>query len=223
VRAAALNVGGATVTDIARWSPAYTTLSDQALGMRTPSLLNAGTGYNQDYVLPGQSVHTVTVPGALAIQDVFERLEWLTMEGDPMAFAGHLKLSLLPGVTARPVLMQFARTDMTVTNPANSNLIRAAGLTGSTWEYRHDLARPLAPDLPKDPHPFLVLFVSLNGNTIQLPGLTGLAISLDAQQQIAGFLGADGASIPDPNNLSKLLLGISVFQAPTVLPFDFGY
>jgi len=163
------------------------------------------------------------VPGALAIQSVFETLEWLNIEGDPMAFAPHLKLSPLAGTVARPVLVQFARLDMTVTNPANSALIRAAGLLGSTWEYRHDLALPLAQDLPQDPHPFLEFFIRLNGGTIQLPGLAGLSISLDAQQQIAGFLAADGASIADPNNLSKLLLGIGVFQAPAVLPFDFGY
>ncbi len=223
VRAAALNVGGASTVDIARWSPAYQSLSNQVLGLRMPSLLNAGSTFNQDYVLPGQPVHNVTVPGAVDIQNVFETLEWLTNSGDPIAFAPHLQVSPLSGVTARPVLMQFARGDMTVTNPANSMLIRVAGLQGSTWEYRHDLARAQAPDLPLDPHPFLVLFVSLNGSSIQLPGLDGISISLDAQGQIAGFLASDGQTIPDPNQLSKLIFGFNVFQAPGTLPFDFGY
>jgi hypothetical protein len=119
--------------------------------------------------------------------------------------------------------MQFARGDRTVTNPANSALIRAAGLQSSAWEYRHDLARGLVPDLPLDPHPFLVLFVALDGSTVQLPGLAGLAISLDAQNQIAGFLSSDGATIPDGNGLFQLLFGLTVFQVPTDLPFDFGY
>jgi hypothetical protein len=223
VRAAALNVGGASTVDIARWSPAYRTLSNQTLGSRIPSLLNAGTTYNQDYVLPGQPVHVTTVPGAMAIQDVFERLEWLGMPGDDIAFAPHLKTAPLVGYAARPVLMQFARGDMTVTNPANSALIRAAGLESSTWEYRHDLALAVAPDLPKDPHPYLVLFISLDGNNIVLPGLAGLAISYDAQQQIAGFLTSDGKNIPDPNNLTRLLLGTRLFEMPSALPFDFGY
>ncbi|HWC97327.1 MAG TPA: Ig-like domain-containing protein [Candidatus Sulfopaludibacter sp.] len=223
VRAAALNVGGASAEDIARWSPAYRSLSNQALGQRIPSLLNQGSTYNEDYVLPGQPVHNVTVPGALPIQAFFDTVEWLGNSGDPIAFAPHLQTSPLTGAASRPVLMQFARQDMTVTNPANSMLIRAANLQASTWEYRHDLARAKAPDLPQDPHPYLVLFVSLNGSSVQLPGLSGLAISLDAQGQIGGFLAADGLTIPDPNQFSKLLFGFNVFEQPANLPFDFGY
>jgi hypothetical protein len=168
-------------------------------------------------------VKVTAVPGAMAIQNVFETLEWLGMQGDPMAYAPHLKPSPLAGAPARPVLMQFARGDQTVPNPANSALIRAAGLQANTWMYRHDLARAKAPDLPANPHPYLVLFVSLDGGKVQLPGLAGLAISLDAQQQIANFLASDGATIPDPNSLARLLLGIRVFEIPAALPVDLGY
>ncbi|HWB86480.1 MAG TPA: Ig-like domain-containing protein [Bryobacteraceae bacterium] len=223
VRAAALNVGGGTTVDIARWSPSYRDLTNETLGLRIPSLLNEGSTYDEDYVLRDQPVKVVTVDGAIAIQNVFETLEWLGMSGDPIAYAPHLKRSPLPGAAARPVLMQFARGDRTVPNPANSALIRAAGLQASTWEYRHDLARAVADDLPVNPHPYLVLFVSLNGSTIQLPGLSGLAVSLDAQQQIAGFLSADGQNIPDANGLVKLVLGTNVFQVPTTLPEDLGF
>jgi hypothetical protein len=121
------------------------------------------------------------------------------------------------------VLFQFARADRTMPNPASTLLIRAAGLQSSTWIYRHDQARQKAPDLPLDPHPFLVLFVSLNGSTIQLPGAAGLAISLDAQTQAASFFNADGRSIADPNLLSRLLLGISAFEVPASLPVDLGF
>ncbi|HYW46885.1 MAG TPA: Ig-like domain-containing protein [Bryobacteraceae bacterium] len=224
VRAAALNVGGASTIDIVHWSPAYRGLATEQLALRIPSLLNKGSGYDEDYVLPDQPVKVTTVPGAIPIQDVFERLEWLGMQGDPIAFAPHLKVSPLAGMPAtRPMLMQFARGDQTVPNPANSGLIAAAGLQASTWMYRHDLARAKAPELPVDPHPFLVLFVSLGGGTIQLPSLNGLAISLDAQQQIATFLAGDGAAIPDPNQLSLLLLGIRVFEIPSLLPEDLGF
>jgi len=223
VRAAALNVGGGSIVDIARWSPSYRGLTTETLAVRVPPLLNQGASYNEDYVLPGLPVKTTTVAGAIPIQNVFESLDWLSMTGDPMAFAPHLKVSPLPGLHARPVLMQFARGDMTVPNPTNSALVTAAGMQSSTWLYRHDLAMAKAPDLPLNPHPYLVLFVSLNGSTIQLPGLTGLSISLDAQQQIAGFVAADGTTIPDPNSLSTLLLGIKVFEIPTVLPQDLGY
>ncbi|HXS97129.1 MAG TPA: Ig-like domain-containing protein [Candidatus Limnocylindrales bacterium] len=223
VRASALIVGGASTVDIARWSPAYRSLSVQVLSQRSPSLLNQGAAYNEDYVLPGNPPHVTTVPGAIAIQNVFENLEWLGMPGDPMAYAPHLKLSPLPGVAPGPVLVQFARGDMTVTNPGNSGLIRAAGLQSHSWEYRHDVARKLDPTLPADPHPFFELFVSLGGSGIQLPGLNGLAISLDAQGQVAGFFASGGATVPDPNVLSALLFGTKLFQVPGVLPFDFGF
>ncbi len=223
IRAAALNVGGATVVDIARWSPAYRDLTTESLQLRLPSLLNQGAVYDEDYVLPGQPVKVTTVPGAIDIQNFFETIEWLGIAGDPIAFAPHLKISPLAGLSARPVLIQFARGDETVPNPANSALVTAAGLESSTWLYRHDLARALVPDLPANPHPYLVLFISLNGSTIALPGLSGLAVSLDAQQQIAGFLAADGAAIPDPNGLSAILFGTRVFEIPAALPLDLGF
>jgi len=223
VRAAALNVGGATTVDIARWSPAYRSLATQTLQVRVPPLLNEGNSYNEDYVLPGLPVKVTTVPGAIAIQNVFEMLEWLGIQGDPITFAPHLKRSPLAGAPARPVLIQFARGDQTVPNPSNSLLIQAGGLQASTWMYEHDLARAQDPNLPANPHPYLVLFVELGGGTIQLPDAAGLAISLDTQQQIAGFLAVDGASIPDPNGLVKLVLGISVFVIPSVLPEDLGF
>ena len=223
VRAGTLNVGGGSAVDVARWSPAYHDLTLQLLAERQPQLLNLHGGYSEDYVLPGQPPHVTTVPGAIAIQNTLERLEWLDMPGDPMAFAPHLSLSPLPATTARPVLFQFARADRTMPNPATSNLVRAAGGAANTWMYRHDLARAEVPDLPLDPHPFLVLFVSLNGSTIQLPSLYGLSISLDAQGQMAGFYAADGASIPNPNSLSQLLFGFPVFEVPATLPDDFGF
>jgi pimeloyl-ACP methyl ester carboxylesterase len=223
IRAAALNVGGGTEIDIARWSPAYKSLAIQTLGMHMPSLLNMGQTYNEDYVFPGQPAHTVTVPGAIAIQNEFETLEWLAMTGDPIGFASHLQLAPLTGSSPRPALIQFALGDMTMPNPTTSALVTAAGLAASTWEYRHDLARAKAPDLPADPHPFLVLFVSLSGGAIQLPSVNALVVSLDAQSQMAGFFAADGASIPDPNNLSFLLYGIKLFQVPSTLPLTLGF
>jgi hypothetical protein len=223
VRAADLTVGGGSTADIALWSPAYQSQDLQTLSQRTPSLLNQGKGYNADYVLPGQPVHNVTVPGAVPIQDLFETLDWLANSGDEISFAPHLRLSPLAAAEPRPVLVQFARADRTMPNPATTNLIVAAGLQNSVWEYRHDLARPKSPDLPLDPHPFLMLFVSLDGGAVQLPGLAGLSISLDAQNQVAGFFKADGTTIPDPNGLSKLLFGINLFEAPKTLPLDLGF
>ena len=224
IRAVALNVGGGSISDIARWSPSYHSLVTGALAQRQPSLLNNGDDWDQDYVLRDQPVKVPTVPGALDIQDFFETVEWLGNAGDSLAFAPHLRTSPLAGLKAKSVLVQFAKGDRTVPNPANSALIRAANLRENSWMYRHD--RVLAKDssLPANPHPYLVLFVSLEGDTIQLPDLNGLAISRFAQDQIAGFFTSDGATIPDPNNLlAVLLLGAPLFEVPAKLPEDLGF
>jgi hypothetical protein len=224
VRAATLNVGGGTVADIARTSPSYHGLSTLALGGRTPSLLNKDGSWDDDSTLRDKPVRSLTVPGGLAIQSYFEIIEWLGNEGDPIAFAPHLKTSPLAGAAPKPVLFQFALGDRTVPNPANSALIRAADMRENAWMYRHDRALAVVPDLPANPHPYLVLFVDLDGDTIKLPSLLGLGVSAFAQGQMANFFAADGAVIPDPNNiLIQLLVGAPLFEVPEKLPEDPGF
>jgi hypothetical protein len=224
VRAVVLNVGGGSGFDIARWSPAYQRSSTDALRFRQPSLLNKGSGYDEDYVLPDQPVKVTTVAGALAIQSAFENLEWLSLSGDPLAFAPHVQLSPLPGRTVRPVLVQFARGDRTMPNPASTALVRAGGWLSSTWLYRHDLALLKAPNLPLNPHPYVVLFVTLDGSgDVQLPGFDALSISLDTQGQIANFFTADGSSISDPNVLVNAVFGMRLFERPATLPQTLGF
>ncbi len=215
VRAMAFSVGGGTTTEIARISPAYRSITNDVMRLHQPSLLNKGETYEEEYPLPDQPARVVTLPGALAIQEAFEFTEWLGLPGDPVSFATRLR--------PRPALFQMARADRSMPNPASSILIRAAGAESTTWMYRHDLARQKASDLPINPHPFLVLFVDLSGGSIELPGLTALAISIDAQQQLATFFVSDGATIVDPANFSRLLLGFSPFEVPKALPFDLGY
>jgi hypothetical protein len=149
-----------------------------------------------------------------------ELIEWLDNVGDPVTFAPHLARSTLPGIPAKPVLFQMARADRTVPNPTASDLIRAAGMAGSTWMYRHDLAQVAFPGmLPQDPHPYLALFLGANGGTVGLPSLPALLLGLAAQSQIAGFFTADGAIIPDMNGIFPG----PYFEIPATLPNDLGY
>lgn len=224
VRAAAFNVGGGSVIDLARWSPAFRPLVAMSLGLRTPTLLNMGGDFNENYVLRDQPARINDVAGAIDIQNVLELYDWLGMPGDPVAYAPHLNASPLPGLPAKRVLWQIARGDRTVPNPSSTILIRAANMRDSTWLYRHDVARAALPELPVNPHPYLVLFVELDGNTIQLPSRAGLLLSDLAQQQIARFLALDGGQIPDPNGiLLRALFGQNLFEVPAVLPVDLGF
>lgn len=222
-RAAVLNVGGGSIVEIARWSPTFRPITSAILGLRQPPVLNNGATFDENYVLRWQAAKVNDVPGAIELQNLFERYEWLSMPGDPTAFAPHLASSTLPGVPIKRVLWQIARGDRTVPNTASSNLIRAANMRESTWMYRHDTARALVPGLPANPHAFLVLFLGTEGDTITLPGLQGIAISLAAQQQMAGFLKSDGAAAPNPNAIVRLLFGRDLFEVPDMLPEDLGF
>jgi uncharacterized protein (TIGR03437 family) len=213
IRAAALNAGGATVMDIARWSPSFHSVTRDFLGTRMPPLLNAGGDFDENYVLRSEPAKTNDVAGAIDIQNLFETSEWLQMSGDPIAYAAHLKRAPLAGATPKRVLWQFARGDRTVPNPQNSALIRTAGMREESRLYRHDLARAVAPELSENPHAFLV----------DIQSAPGFTIAAAAQQQIAGFFAADGMQIPDVNKLVPLLFGRNVFETPASLPEDFGF
>jgi hypothetical protein len=224
VRAAAFNVGGGSIVDLARWSPSYHGITAAILGLHQPAVLNKGRDFDENYVLRWQAGKVNTVPGAIAIQNLFEVFEWIDMPGDPIAYAPHLWSSTLPGMPLKPALWQIARGDMTVPNPASSSLIRAANMGEWTWMYRHDTARAVVPSLPVNPHSFLALFLSTDGDSIQLPGLQGLAISMAAQQQIAAYFKSGATVIPDPNGLVKLLFGgRNIFEVPDQLPENLGF
>jgi pimeloyl-ACP methyl ester carboxylesterase len=223
VRASVLNVGGGTVVDIVRWSSSYHSLAAALLAARVPSLLNEGTDFNDNYVYPYQPVKVNDVAGAIPIQNAFELYEWLQSPGDPVYYAPHLVSSSLPGVEAKHILFQFARTDSTMPNPATTRLINAANMKHQTWEYRHDIALADGLPLPQDPHPFLVLFIGISGNTVEFPSLQGILIGLAAQQQAAGFLASDGATMPDPNAFLPSSLPQGLFEMPAALPEDLGY
>src|SRR5574340_478007 len=214
-RAAALNVGGGTVVDIARWSPNFRSLAGALIG----------APLDDAYVLRYQPAKVVNVPGAIALQNLLELFEWMIIPGDPTAYAPHLRSSTLPSVPIKPVLWQIAKGDRTVPNPASSNLIRAANMRETTWLYRHDVGRAIAPSLPENPHTFLVLFANLDEGGVSVGSLQGLAISLSAQQQMAGFFRSGGAAIPNPNSaaLRLLFLGRELFEVPDFLPEDLNF
>ena len=204
-----------------RWSDAYQSIAMQFLNSQMPPLLAPGTIFKDTYPFRDQPVKINDVSGASDVQNFLELLEWLQNQGDAIAFATHLQRSTLPSVQAKSVLWQIARADRTMPNPASSNLILTAGMANSTWMYRHDLATAaFAGQLPQDPHPFLALFLGLDGGTLSLPSLVGLAIGLAAQNQVAGFFASDGKSIPDPN---QTLFGFHFFEMPAALPEDLGY
>jgi hypothetical protein len=180
--------------------------------------------FNDEYVYREQVI-TDGVPGALPIQAAFEEADWLGMLGDPLSYAPHLKTAPLPGVPAKPMLVQFGLGDLEVPNPTESAMVRAGGLQSATWLLRTDLAAAIDPGLlgltqpgvpyPIYPHRFLsnpTLFSPLSPNL-------ATAIGVAAQEQIADFFASDGATIPNPNQyFTGSFAGQILFQPAATLP-----
>jgi hypothetical protein len=230
VRAVVLSVGGGTSVDIARtslsgrplalaYAQAYGLLNVPALGAPPQPYFN--DAMNDNYVFRDQPALVNEVPGAVAVQAGFESADWLQMLGDPLSFASHLQSQPLTGVTAKPVLFLFSKGDIEVPNPANSALIRAAGIQNTSWFLEFDQAVAAAQaagytDL-FDPHP-LLSFPTIFSYPDQQ------SIALAEQNQVAGFLASNGEKDPNPNPLlSAPFKGLQLFVIPQNLPEQLNY
>jgi hypothetical protein len=207
IRAAALNSGGGSFVDVARAAPVYRPIVNAYLAARDPKLLNAGSEFQENIPLRYRPALVNSTPGAIALQEVLERLEWLQTSGDPLSYATHLLSSTLPGVPIKSVFWSYGIGDQSVPNPQQTALVRAANMRETTRIYRHDIARAGSPALDKNPHTYLLNL---------LPPAT--LIALAAQSQVAGFLASDGLLIPDPPDLYKTL-----FEAPDFLTEDYNF
>src|SRR4029077_6194049 len=96
-------------------------------------------------------------PGASQIQQLQDRSAWANAAGTGVAYAPYLRAHPLDGVNPKAVIVQFAKGDKTMPNPAESALIRAGGLEDRTTYFRNDLALADVPDYHvDDPHDFLL-------------------------------------------------------------------
>jgi hypothetical protein len=135
-----------------------------------------------------------TTANAIAIQEYFDRTEWVMQSANPVAYAPHLRSNPLRGVPAKRLIIQFAKGDQTMPNPATTAMIRTGALTDRATFYRHDLAWLENPALPKDPHGFMPVIASFG------------AIARGAQEQIVVFFDSDGALTihPEPSRFFEV-------------------
>jgi pimeloyl-ACP methyl ester carboxylesterase len=228
------DVRAATLTGIGgRAEPALSPLSRSGVGQylatRIPSLINPpGTTlvknlggvdvgspfFNETQIERDRPPLVNTVAGAVAIQGVLERATWVgNVGGAP--FAPHLRLAPLPGLTARPFLVQESRGDQNVTNPGTANFVRAGAVADRVTLYRHDKLKNRA-DF-KNPHSFLIRTDKGAGdvNGVMIP------VALLAQEQVATFLASDGQSVIDPDGDG---VPGELFEVPArEIPEDYGF
>jgi hypothetical protein len=210
IRAGVPNVPGGTVTDISRLSPSFRPLLGVFLAARVPSLINppglsqidgvpvpppSSLFFNENMPLRNQPPVTNTVAGAIAIQTFLDQGNWLGQSGDPVAWAPFIRKSPLAGEQAKGVIIQFARGDRTVPNPATTALIRAGDLADRATLFRNDLAFALGVGFGKNPHTFLT---NLSGT------LPVVRVAVGAQTQIALFFASDGTVTVDPDGTGLL-------------------
>lgn len=209
VRTGVLNSVG-TPYDNLRLSPAFRAGSiGVPLASRVPSLINSpgltqvggvNVGppfFNENLPLRDQPPLINTVAGAMEIQEVLDRMKWVTQSASSLACAPYLRKTLLPGVPPKSVLLQFNFGDRIATNPSTTALLRAGELTDRTTFFRNDLAfaeNPAA--VPKDPHLLI--------RNITVPSVAAMARGI--QEQIAVFFASDGILMihPEPSRFFEV-------------------
>jgi hypothetical protein len=202
IKAGVPNVPGGSIVEIARLSPAFRGLTGLSLATRQPVLLNLPPSdalpvpfnFNENLPLRDQPPLVNTVPGAMAIAELLDRNQWVQQSGNPVSYAHLIRLDPPPGHAAKPVILQFAKGDLTVPNPTTSALVRAGGLQQQTTYFRNDLAFAADPAVPKNPHTFLT--------NIGIAAAAPLAVA--AQTQIARFFASQGTLVIDPDGPGAL-------------------
>jgi len=205
VRAGVPLMPGGDVPEIQRLGLARPLLGI-ALASRVPSLINladpSGIAFNENIPLRNQPPLINNVPGAMAIDQVLDRMHWVQQAGNPVSYAAFIRREPLPGNAPKPVIIQFAKGDPLVPNPTATALLRAGDLAGQATYFRNDLAFAADPTVPKNPHNFI--------SNIGAPGTVGYALA--GQRQVATFLASDGAVVIDPDG------PLPIFETPVVPP-----
>ncbi|MEO8312928.1 MAG: Ig-like domain-containing protein [Caldimonas sp.] len=219
IKAGVPNVPGGSIIEIVRLSSSFRLLGAIALATRQPPLINLpplpgvpppfNLVFNENMPLRNLPPVINTVPGALAIAEVFDRTEWVSQSGNPVSYAPFIRAQPLHGNAAKPVIFQFAKGDKTVPNPTTSAILRAGHLTDRATYFRNDLAFALNPGVGKNPHTFLT----------NVFAAAGAPYAIAAQRQIATFFASNGATTIDPDGAGPF------FETPIAgpLPEDLSY
>ncbi len=197
IKAGVPNVPGGSIAEIARISPAFRILTGLALATRQPTLLNLAPtaqlpvplNFNENMPLRGEPARINGVPGAMAIQTYLDRSQWTTQTGNPVSYAPFIRKQPLHGNAAKPVIVQFAKGDVTVPNPTSSAILRAGDLADRATYFRNDLAVAADATVPKNPHTFL--------SNLTIAGAAPYAVA--AQTQMAVFFASHGTLTIDPD------------------------
>jgi len=216
VKAGVPNVPGGSITEVARLG-AFRFLTAIALATRQPQLLNLAPtpgvpvpfnlNFNENIPLRNLPPLVNNVPGSTAIQLGLEHNTWVQQSGNPVSYAAYIRKQPLRGNAPKPVIVQFAKGDVTVPNPTATAILRAGDLADRALYYRNDLAYlATGGAIPKNPHTFLT--------NIGIAAAAPYAVA--AQTQIAVFFASNGTLVIDPDGANP------VFEMPITPPLPEG-
>ena len=190
-----LNVAGGPISEISRLSPSFRPLTTAVL--QAAGLLNSTDPtrnlFQEQLPLRGEGPVTVTVPGAVAVQEYLARTTWLSRSGSPETFA--------PLIEPERALFQVAFGDQTVANPTAYTVIAAGDLWSRTSLYRNDKTANAA----NNPHAFLL--------NLLLPA------AAQGQAQVAAFLGR--GEVVDPDGAGAVW-EVPISDPAVLLPLNFA-
>jgi fermentation-respiration switch protein FrsA (DUF1100 family) len=162
--------------------------------------------FNDNTPLPHHAPVVNTVPRAMDIQQILERLRWAGQPSAPTLIAELLRVRPLPGVQPRPFIVQVARGDQQAVTPSIGAWMRAGALRDRVTLLRHDEAFTARPDVQKNPHTLLF--------RTDAPAASTKALALALQDQVASFFESDGATVVDPDEIARPTFADDVFEVP---------
>jgi len=195
VQQGVLNVGGGPVFEQWRLSAESRFFIGLLTLFRSPPLYNGDLGdpslssFIENIPLRDRPPLVDDTPGASQIQELQDHSAWANAAGTGVAYAPYLRAHPLDGVSAKGVIVQFAKGDKTMPNPTASALVRAGALEDRATYFRNDLALANVPAYHvDDPHSFLLSIANAPAQ-----------FAIAAQQQIATFFASGGATTIDPD------------------------
>jgi hypothetical protein len=209
-----------TAIESRRLSPSFRPATGSLLAERTPSLLNSADGltslggitvsepfFNENVPFRDAPPAINHIAGAMAIQCLFDRIEWKSQTGDGAVFARTLRKSPLENARARPTVIFLGRGDQSAPLADTGSLVRDGELEDRTVLYRHDLFFASNPTSVKNSH-----------TVYRFQGATAPTnpITVAIQEQFSQFFESDGTAL---NRTSPYLETPMRSPLPTGLDF----
>ena len=145
----------------------------------------------------------------MAIQRLWDRIEWRGQTAAAAVFAGKLRNAPPSGITARPFYILIGRGDQTVPLVESATMIRETGLEDQVVLYRHDLFFAANPKSVHNPHT-VYRYQDANAPTNE--------ITVAIQEQFSQFFISNGVTLISTSPYLETPMGGPVMNSLDFIP-----